>query len=182
MALTGTEISALYEAHSEAMLRFLMRRTFDAQLSVDIVGETFATAFEQRKRHRGKTEAEAQAWLFGIASNLLKMYFRSGAIERRAMNRLAVESVTVPDDEIARIEALAGSAQLRGLVRDALAELSAEQRQAVRLRVVDELPYPLVAEKLEVSEAVARARVSRGLKKLRDRMEAAAFEEAIENA
>jgi RNA polymerase sigma-70 factor (ECF subfamily) len=182
MALTGTDISTLYEAHSEAILRFVMRRTFDAQLSVDIVGETFATAFEQRRRHRGNTDAEAQAWLLAIASNLLKMYFRSGAIERRAMKRLAVEPVVVPDDEIVRIEALAGSAELRALVRDALAELSTEQRQAVRLRIVDELPYPLVAEKLEVSEDVARARVSRGLKKLRDRMEGGAFEEAMENA
>lgn len=182
MALTGTDISALYEAHSEAILRFVMRRTFDAQLSVDLVGETFAVAFEQRKRHRGSSDAEARAWLFGIASNLLKMYFRSGAIERRAMDRLQVEAVVVPDDELARIESLAGSAQLRAIVRDALAELSTEQRQAVRLRVVDELPYPLVAEKLDVSEDVARARVSRGLKKLRDRMEAGALEAAIENA
>lgn len=181
MALTGTDISALYEAHSDAVLRFVMRRTFDAQLSVDIVGETFAVAFEQRRRHRGSTDAEAQAWLFAIAANLLKMYFRSGAIERRAMAKLGVEAVTVPPEEYERIETLAGSAELRGVVRDALAELSAEHRNAVRLRVVDELPYPLVAEELEVSEDVARARVSRGLKKLRERLDSLQMEEVVES-
>lgn len=181
MSLSGNDISALYEARANAVLKFAMRRTLDAQLSVDIVGETFAVAFEQRKRFRGTTDEEAVSWLFGIASNLLKVYFRSGAIERRAMKRMGVDPVVVPDHEFERIESLAGSAQLRGAVRDALAELNQEQRQAVRLRVVDELPYPLIAERLAVSEEVARARVSRGLKKLRDGLEQLRVEEVIES-
>ena len=48
----------------------------------------------------------------------------------------------------------------------ALAELGPEQREAVRLRVVDELGYPAVAARLGVSEQTARARVSRGLRAL----------------
>lgn len=181
MTLTGSDISALYERHANAVLRFMMRRTFDAQLSVDLVGETFAVAFEQRDKHRGKSDAETLSWIFGIANNLLKLYFRSGAIERRAMEQLGVAPVEVSSEEMERIEALAGSAELRSAVRDALAELNTEQRQAVRLRVVDELSYPLVAERLEVSEDVARARVSRGLKKLRDRLEAVRLDEVMES-
>ncbi|MBJ7354711.1 MAG: sigma-70 family RNA polymerase sigma factor [Thermoleophilaceae bacterium] len=181
MKLTGTDISALYEAHADAILKFAMRRTFDAQVSVDVVGETFAVAFEQRKKYRGSSDVEASSWLFGIANNLLKQYFRSGAIERRAMEKLGVEQTVVPVEEFERIEALAGSSELRGAVRDALADLSLEQRTAVRLRVVDELPYPLVAEKLDVSEEVARARVSRGLKQLRERLDVARMDEVIEH-
>lgn len=181
MKLTADDISTLYEEHADSVLKFAMRRTFDAQNSVDIVGETFAVAFEKRKKYRGTTDAEVQSWLFGIASNLLKMYFRSGAIERRAMEKLGVDQTTVPPEEFERIEALAGSLELRAAVRDALVELSAEQRAAVQLRVVDELPYPLVADRLEVTEDVARARVSRGLKKLRDRIEAVQLEEVVQN-
>ncbi|MGH2958458.1 MAG: RNA polymerase sigma factor [Solirubrobacterales bacterium] len=181
MQLTANDISTLYESHSEAILKFAMRRTLDAQASVDVVGETFAIAFEQRRRHRGTSEAEASSWLFGIATNLLKQYFRSGAIERRAMEKLGVDQTIVPADEYERIETLAGSAELRETVREALSDLNVEQRTAVRLRVVDELPYPLVAEKLAVSEEVARARVSRGLKGLRDRLEAVRLEEVIES-
>ena len=55
-------------------------------------------------------------------------------------------------------------AALRG--PGALAELGPEQREAVRLRVVDELGYPAVAARLGVSEQTARARVSRGLRAL----------------
>lgn len=181
MALSGDDISALYEAHATAVLKFAMRRTLDAQISIDLVGETFAVAFEQRRRYRGSTDGAAQSWLFGIASNLLKMYFRDGAIERRAMDRLGIEPVEVPEHEFERIESLAGSAVMRGAVRGALAELSAEQRTAVRLRVVDELPYPLVAQRLEITEEVARARVSRGLRKLREHLDSLQLDEVMEN-
>jgi len=44
--------------------------------------------------------------------------------------------------------------------------LPAEQREALQLRVVDELDYPTVADRLGVSEVAARARVSRALRAL----------------
>jgi RNA polymerase sigma-70 factor (ECF subfamily) len=181
MSLNSNDISALYAEHARSILKFAMRRTLDAQVSVDLVGETFAVAYENRKKFRGSTETEAMSWVFGIANNLLKNYFRNGAIERRAMQRIGVDQTAVAPEEFERIESLAGTAELRRIVREALSELSDGHRAAVELRVVDELPYPQVAERLEISEDVARARVSRGLKKLRDRLEAVRMEEVIEN-
>src|SRR6476659_5761178 len=96
LKLNASDITALYEEHANTILKFAMRRTFDAQISVDIVGETFAVAFDKREKYRGTTDAEVQSLLFGIASNLVKMYFRSGAIERRAMEKLGVDQTTVP--------------------------------------------------------------------------------------
>lgn len=181
MKLTGADISALYEANSHAVLRFAMRRTLDAQVSVDLVGETFAVAFEQRAKFRGSSDAELRSWVFGIASNLLADYFRSGQTERRATERLGVDRVEVDSAEIERIEQLAESKELRAAVAGALAELGDESREAVRLRIVDELPYADVAGAMQVSEQVARARVSRGLKKLRETLEAEQVEGAIEH-
>jgi RNA polymerase sigma-70 factor (ECF subfamily) len=181
MALDGNDISELYELHGQAILKFAMRRTLDAQLSLDVVGETFAVAFERRRRYRGSTDAEVASWLFGIADNLIKSYFRSGAIDRRAMKKLGVDRTVAGDDELERIEALAGTSELRAAVREALAGLGDDQRAAVRLRVVEELDYREVAERLAVSEQVARARVSRGLKKLRDALGAAQLEEVTQD-
>ena len=53
----------------------------------------------------------------------------------------------------------------------AFSDLSGDQREALRLRVIDELPYPEIAESLGVSEQTARARVSRGLRRLADAVE-----------
>lgn len=51
-------------------------------------------------------------------------------------------------------------------VNDALGTLPAAQRQAVQLRIVDELSYAEAAGRLGVSQQAVRAWVSRGLKAL----------------
>jgi RNA polymerase sigma-70 factor (ECF subfamily) len=50
-----------------------------------------------------------------------------------------------------------------------LDELPAEQRAALELRVVDELDYGEIGERLDVNAATARTRVHRALKTLRAR-------------
>lgn len=181
MKLTGSDISALYTEHSRSVLRFAMRRTLDAQVSVDLVGEAFAVAYEQRRKFRGSTDAELRSWLFGIAANLLSDYFRKGQIERRAMARLGVEPLAVDSDEIERIEQLSESSELRAAVAGALDELGSESREALRLRVIDELPYSEVARVMAVSEQVARARVSRGLRALREQIDSEFSNEVVES-
>ena len=82
------------------------------------------------------------------------------------MRRLGIDVPVVEPDEIVRIEELAGLDSLRGAVSEHYERLAADQREAVKLRVIDELPYPEVAAALAVSEQTARARVSRGLRRL----------------
>jgi DNA-directed RNA polymerase specialized sigma24 family protein len=55
---------------------------------------------------------------------------------------------------------------LRLALAEELSRLGGGQREALRLRVVEDLPYPEVASSLGVTEATARARVSRGLRAL----------------
>lgn len=57
--------------------------------------------------------------------------------------------------------------QLSGPVREAFAELSLDQQQAIRCRVIDELSYEEVATRLGINAVTARTRVSRGLQTLR---------------
>jgi RNA polymerase sigma factor (sigma-70 family) len=49
---------------------------------------------------------------------------------------------------------------------DALEMLPEHEREALELRVVDELPYTAVAARLGVRPAAARLRVSRALRRL----------------
>jgi RNA polymerase sigma-70 factor (ECF subfamily) len=82
------------------------------------------------------------------------------------MRRAGVQAPVLAGEELARIEELAALGELRAAVAGALAELGAEQRDAVRLRVVEELDYAAVAGRLGITEQAARARVSRGLRSL----------------
>jgi len=104
--------------------------------------------------------------VFGIARNQLAAYFRSGAIERRALERLhwAVPAFEGElDEDLARVAELDG---LRAIVVDALSDLPAKRRRAVQLRIVDGLAYHEVANRMGCSEQAARAHVSRGLRRL----------------
>jgi RNA polymerase sigma-70 factor (ECF subfamily) len=160
--------SRVYEAKAQELLVFLLRRTFDVEVARDLTAETFAQAFEHRRRFRGQTDAEAAAWLYGIARHQLGRYARSGVIQRKAVERLGIVVPDVSDDEHQRIVELAGLADLRKTVADAFSTLSPQQREALRLRVIDEHAYRDVAATLGVSEETARARVSRALRRIAD--------------
>jgi RNA polymerase sigma-70 factor (ECF subfamily) len=164
--LTPERLSAAYERDARRLLVWLTRRSYDAQLATDLVGETFARAFAARARFRGGDDDELAAWLFGIARNALHEALRKGEAERRAMRRLGIERVVLTDNELLRIEDLAELGTLRAALIGALDELSQDQRDAVRLRVERELGYDAIAARLGISEQAARARVSRGLRVL----------------
>jgi RNA polymerase sigma-70 factor (ECF subfamily) len=157
------EFARVYDAYSKRIISFFVRRTYDAQLALDLTAETFAQAFSGRKRFRGTSEAELAAWLFAIADRQLIRYWRRGKAEQRAVRKLGVHVPQLADDEAARIIELAGMADLRALVADELARLPAPTREAIQLRVVEERDYAEVAAMLGTSEVAARARVSRGL-------------------
>jgi RNA polymerase sigma factor (sigma-70 family) len=166
--------STLYEAHAEELLAFLARRCFDVEVAVDLTAETFAQALAGRRRFRGATESEAVAWLFGIARRQLGKYFRRGQTERKALGRLGISVPPLSDEDYARVEELAGLSDVRHIIGEHFAALPVDQQQALQLRVVEERPYPEIANRLSVSEQVVRARVSRGLKRLALAMEAPA--------
>ncbi|HYZ28363.1 MAG TPA: RNA polymerase sigma factor [Thermoleophilaceae bacterium] len=168
----------VYDRHWQRLLLFLTRRTFDPHVALDLTAETLAQAFASRRRFRGTTDAEEQAWLFAIARHQLAGYLRRGRIERKALDKLGIEVPSMSDEDHERIERLAGLADLRTAVREALQGLTEDQRLAVELRVVDELPYSEVAARLAITEEAARARVSRGLRALADGLDLAVVQEA----
>lgn len=165
---TPSAFSRVYEAKSQELLVFLLRRTFDVEVARDLTAETFAQGFEHRHRFRGRTDAEAEAWLYGIARHQLGRYIRRGVVQRKAVERLSIELAPLSDDDHQRIVDLAGLAAVRRTVADAFSNLPPGQREALRLRVIDERDYRDVATVLGVSEESARARVSRALRRIAD--------------
>ena len=161
----------VYERHWRPLLVFLTRRTFDAQVALDLTAETLAQAFAGRRSFKGKTNEEEQAWLYAIARRQFARYVRRGQVERRALRKLGIEVPPMGADDEARIVELAGLGDLRAAVAAAMQTLSEDQRTAVELRVVEELPYDEVARRLAISEDAARARVSRGLRALADALD-----------
>src|SRR4051794_34500869 len=160
------DFAAFYRRHEDAVLSFFLRRTRRADLAADLTAETFARALAGRERFDPSFRDPA-AWLFGIARNLLSSSIKRGRVDDATRRRLGIERLTLDDDAIARIHELDGEPAMR-----ALSELGEEHRAAVTGRVVGELSYAELADRLRCSESVVRQRVSRGLRTLRHRLEA----------
>jgi RNA polymerase sigma-70 factor (ECF subfamily) len=155
---------ALYRRESPMLLTFCARRVLDAETALDLVAETFAQAFKGRRSFRGRTEVEARAWLLTIARRQIVRYLERGALDRKLVQKVGLHVPAMAPDEIAEVDRRAGLPELRATLGAELAKLTDDQREALRLRVVEERPYQEVAASLGVSEATARARVSRGLR------------------
>jgi RNA polymerase sigma factor (sigma-70 family) len=154
-----------YRRHARRLAGWLMRATGDAEAAADLTAETFAAALAARKRYRSDRAAPA-TWLYGIAAHKLNDWRRRGYAEDRARRRMRMERIELTEDDLRELEYLGGEVK----ADDLLEELPADQRSAVRARLVDELAYGEIAVAEGVSEAVVRQRVSRGLAGLRRRM------------
>jgi RNA polymerase sigma-70 factor (ECF subfamily) len=156
---------AFYDAWSEPVLSYFQRRVNDPQVALDLTAETFATVFEKRANFRWRGTSPG-AWVFGIARHLLQRYFRTQAIQRRAIDRLGVQLPHYDDLALRRVEELVDNAEMRRLVQSALTTSKDADRQILELRFVQGLPYNEVAQVLGCSVNAARVRCHRALTRL----------------
>jgi RNA polymerase sigma-70 factor (ECF subfamily) len=162
----------LYDRWADKLLAYFYRRTLDPEVAADLLAETFAVAFARRRRFRDVGRPGA-TWLYGIAAKELSHWFRHQAVELRMVRRLAIEVPALDDESIARIEALADLDAHRSALAAALDQIGPGERDAVQLRVVEELDYAQIASALDCTEAAARTRVHRGLAHLNRLLEVA---------
>ena len=142
-----------------------LRSTGDISAANDLAAETLARAWLDRRRYRGRDDGAARGWIFGIARNVQRERWRDERFEKAALKRLGI-TLPRPNETDAvheRIDAQAAAPRLSA----AIETLPDAQRAALQLRVVDELPYPDVAARLERSENSTRLLVSRALARLR---------------
>jgi RNA polymerase sigma factor (sigma-70 family) len=160
----------LYDRWAQRLLAYFYRRVFDPEVAADLLAETFAVAYERRHRFRDMGRP-GSAWLFGIAKKELAHWVRHREAEQRAVRRLGIVVPALDDESIARIEALADVDAQRPALREALGRMTDLERDAVQLRVLEELDYQTIAARLGCSEVTARGRVHRGLTRLARVME-----------
>lgn len=160
-----------YRRHVDAILAFFRVRTGDPELAADLMAETFAAALLAAPRFKRRREPAA-AWLFTIARRKLIDSWRRGRVEDAARRKLGLEPLEIDDGGLARIDAMVDEEREPLPLIELMNRLPADQRDALRLRVLDEREYAEIASELECSEAVVRQRVSRATRALRSMREA----------
>jgi RNA polymerase sigma factor (sigma-70 family) len=160
--------AAFYDRYEAAVVGYLVRHTRDVELAADLAAEVFAAALGGAGRYRPEAPTAA-GWLFTIAHHTLARSARRGRVEARARHRLGIrDAFELEAEQIERVAEAIGADQW---VAELLGRLPVDQREAVRARVLDDLPYDEIAERMQTSELVIRKRVSRGLAALRQQLE-----------
>lgn len=151
----------VYRRHVHSIHAFFRTRA-PHSVSGELTAETFAQAALSLRRFRDEADGSALPWLYGIARNLLRRYHASAKVETRARIRLGMPITSYELDQEAADERL-DAERLAPRLADALDSLPSGQREALELRVVQELTYDEVASSLGCSQVAARIRVTRAL-------------------
>ena len=149
------QLEHLYRQHGSAILRYLRRISWQEDAAEDLLQETFTQALGRIDHLTQATSS--RAWLFGIARNL----GRNAARRRRHFAELPPQvpaPATRETDE--RLERM----------RRQIANLPEPRREALQLRLQDELSYEEIAAVLEIPVGTVRSRLHNAVRQLREAM------------
>lgn len=163
----------LVEKHQRLVFGVALGRARDAAIAEEVAQEAFVEAWRELPRLRDP--GRVGTWIAGIARNLARSWARTAA-RRRARTpavtaELAASPTTPLEDALAR--------ESHELVRRALDELPAAYREALVLFYVQGRSVSEVAAGLGISEELAKQRLHRGRRALRESL-ASRVEGALE--
>ncbi len=168
LGATTTDAEAFgvfYHRHVDTIMSYFWIRTRDHTLVADLTAETFATALSTISSFDHALGNPSQ-WLHGIAANTLSDSWRRQKITTRARHRLEMIELVAPTIGWAEIEQ-ADSRLDQDRLDAALNRVPSKNREAVRLRVLNQLSYEQIGHQLGCKPGAARVRVLRGLRRMR---------------
>lgn len=152
----------LYVAARPLLWRFARVRLATTEQAEDAVSETLVRAMSSIERFEGDGRA-VLGWLVGIARNVVRETYRSGA-RQRAVTPAAEPRPPEP------LDAVVATDEARA-VRAAFRELVADDQELLGLRIVARLDAATTAQVLGKRPGAVRMAQSRALGRLRDRLE-----------
>lgn len=160
---TASAFGEIVDLHQHSVYRYLIRCTGNSDDAQELFQETFLRAY--RAYGDLPTDANHQAWLFRIATNLVKNYIR----DRQRYRKIFVADGPIPSSKVhpTTPEQTFHSQETAQLLLNAIGALPFRQRTALIQRQLEGLAYREIAENLGCSENSARAHVYQALKKLR---------------
>jgi RNA polymerase sigma-70 factor, ECF subfamily len=152
----------LYRRHAQRVYRYLLSRVGDIDVAQELTAETFMAVLQSIAHFRA--QSSFVTWLLGIAHHKAADHFR------RRRETISLELLgEMPQPDSSPDEALTSKLQLE-LVRRALAALSPERAEAIRLHVFAGLGMAEVAHVMHKNEAAVRMLIYRALRDLRARL------------
>ncbi|MEV0400010.1 RNA polymerase sigma factor [Actinoallomurus sp. NPDC050550] len=155
--------SMIFDRYFVEIRRYIASRLGDGPAD-DVAAETFLAAFAQRHRYDA-ARPQARAWLYGIATNLLRRHRRAEARAYRLLERAPVE--TDSGGHADRIAMQVSAQRMQPRLAAGLAGLSAGDRDVLLLVAYGELSYDEVALALGIRVGTVGSRLNRARRHLR---------------
>ena len=162
-----------YKRNFSRLTAYFWHRTRDRDTTSELIAETFTVMLESIGRY-DPAKGNSRQWLYGIANNQLKRFWRSKRVSMNARHRLGIQTPPTATTGWEEIEAAEDRIDAARMV-EALDRLPSRTREAVRLRVMEQLDYRDIAQRLGCSPKSARDLVFRGLRRLKTEFGPASF-------
>jgi RNA polymerase sigma-70 factor (ECF subfamily) len=157
-AADAAEFSALYQETNADLLAFLLRRCPTAEDAADYLAEAYLVAWD--KRDQIPTGSEIRPWLFGVARNVMLRGHQQRARITAATTALAQELESAQALHSRPVE------EHSNRLREAVAELSALDREIITMIAWDQLKPGEIGTSLGLSANVVRVRAHRARARL----------------
>lgn len=144
----------LFERHAGSVLRYAWALVADVHEAEDLVQETFITCWSKRRTVIVLDES-LLPWLLTVCKNHARNLWRKKARQQRLLSKAAVEKMTSSADDLL-------------WVREALDELSVDDRRIIELCLIQGFSYKEAAIQLEVTEATVGKRLQRARTRMRE--------------
>jgi RNA polymerase sigma-70 factor (ECF subfamily) len=157
---------ALYSRHRGPLFRFLLRQLREHALAEELYQDVWQRVITARERYR--PEAKFSTWLYQIAHNRLTDHWRAQAHRPAAPEDAMDRAEREPDPQTPERQLSAFEERRR--LQLALEELPADQREAVLLRLEQELSLEEIGKITGVGRETVKSRLRYALDKLRHRL------------
>lgn len=164
----GQALDLLYERYARLVYSLALRMLNNAELAEDVVQEAFWRVWRRAGTYQAG-RGSVGGWIAGIARNLSIDELRRQRSRPNAVYDTE-DNPVLRDIEDSRLDVVGAALEheQRGLILEALGQISPEQREAIELAYFGGLSQSEIAERLHSPIGTIKTRIRSGLRKLRD--------------
>lgn len=165
----------LFDAYYPKLFGYILKRVGDPAVAQDLVSETFYKALQNLGRFTWQGHS-ISSWLYKIALNELRMFYRKTKYTPASIEQLFEESgleiISDYDLEAELIEAQEALQRHQDYVRvqKLILTLPLKYQEAITLRYGEQLPVADIALILNKKEGTIKSLLSRGISRLQKSM------------
>ena len=149
----------LYVAYSRQVYSYLLGRTGSKDAAADLLQDVFLRIWNRMESVERIPEEQRIYWIFSVASNRVKDYYRKSANQKQAEERMRNRHRREPSPTGDISQMLAGREQYREL-ENAIGELPEELRFMLLMKVVGGMNSSRIGEALGMPAGTVRYKLS----------------------